>query len=108
MTKKFGPFLIVLSSVTSLKKQFKGSTSCFDKYTITVEHMGAFFRTWDVVENTNFWKKGNCFSEKNYMNNFSSFIEYDRPQKTFYSGPRVSLAINVGVIRSTLYDLGSQ
>ena len=41
--------------------------------TFTVELIRAFFRTWEVVENTIFEEKGNPSSEKKYLTSFNSY-----------------------------------
>ena len=43
--------------------------------TFIVKFKDNFCNTSDVVENTNFWEKGNLSSEKNHLTIFSHFIE---------------------------------
>ena len=55
MTKSFGPFFVVLSSVASLRKQFIGFHKLMWKLLWNFyEHV---FSTYEVVENTSFRKK---------------------------------------------------
>ena len=72
---------------------------------MVLEFIGAFFRTQEVVQNTNFWNKGNFSSEKNYLTNFSRIIEFDKPQGTVYKGQHGLLSLTVKLIRSILRDL---
>ena len=74
-------FFLVLSSVTNLKEQLLGSKRFIDShcgrysiFSVTPKRM---------LKIQIFEKKGICFSGKNYLNNFSGNIEYDKPQRTF-------------------------
>ena len=100
MSKDFGLFFLVLSSATNLKWQLVMVQKVF--WQLLWKLWDHFCNTYEVVENTTFSKKGNCFCEKNYLNSFSSFAEYDRPQRKIYGGPEGILAIVAEVLISIL------
>ena len=47
--------------------------------TIIVEVWGSFFRTWDIVEDTTFWKKGKLSSEEKTFAYFFSHYGTQKP-----------------------------
>ena len=66
-----------------------------------------FFRTWEVVEITNFWLKRSIFAvKKKLWPVFSRRMECNNSQWTSCKGPRSIVTINVVVMKSTLYDIG--
>ena len=82
MTKYFGKFFVVLSSVTSLKKHNIGVHKLFWQLQWNLwEHI---FRTWEVVENTSFWKKATFPAEKILWPIFGCNIEHDNCHGTVF------------------------
>ena len=69
MTKVFGPFLLVLSSVPPKGTIYKGPKALLTN----TFFIGALSRIWEVVEITIFWeKKVNLSSEKKLIDQFFS------------------------------------
>ena len=64
LTKVFGLFLLALSSVTNLRGQFVRVPKVF--WQILWKLWERFCNTDEIVETTNFWKRGNFFSKKNW------------------------------------------
>ena len=71
-----------------------------DFLTINVEVIRSFFKTKEVVENTNFWEKGNFLVYKYFFPVFSWTVECDKHQETFYKGHNYFWTFSVEVIRS--------
>ena len=71
MTKIFGRFFVVLSSVTSLRKQFKVFTSYSDNYCATYESL--FVGPEGLLKTKIFEKKRIISSEKNIVAHFFSW-----------------------------------
>ena len=70
MTKDFGPFFIVLSSVIHLTEQFKRAKSYSDNCSGTQK--SNFLGSKRLLKPQNFEKKGNLSSEKNLFDRFLS------------------------------------
>ena len=68
MKEVFGPFFLVLSSVTNLKGLFSGVHKLI--WQLLWNLFKHFSRTSEVVENTKFWKKGNISSEEKILADF--------------------------------------
>ena len=103
MTKDFGPFFIVLSSVTHLTEHFKRAKSYSDNYFGT--NRSNFLVPKKLLKTQNFDKKGKHSSEKTYLTNLSQNIDYDKTQRTLHKGPQGMLTTIVQMIRSFLRDL---
>ena len=86
ITKTFGPFLVVLSSVTSLGKQYMGVHKLIWQLLWNLSEQ--FFKTSEVTEIKNFWKKGKTSIEKNIVAFFSRSIEHDKSHGTILYGSR--------------------
>ena len=77
MTKDFGSFFIILSSVTSLKDQFTRVHKLFLPLLYFLQEN--FLRTYKVVENTFFWEKKATFQvNKNCLTNSVRIIEHKK------------------------------
>ena len=77
-----------------------------DVLTISVEVKRSFFRTWEVVESTTFWKKnGYCSNGKVFTPTICRIIDFNKPQGKTSKGPQGILKPTVEVIRSLLWDL---
>ena len=69
---------------------------------INVKVIRVFFRTREVAENTNFWKKGNFPVNKCICPIFSQIVECDKLEERIYKGWKDNLTITVVVKRSFL------
>ena len=89
MTKSFGGFFVVLSSVTSLKKHFIVFHKQFWQLLWNLfEH---FFRTYEVVENTNFQKKTILPVEKKLWHFFLVVSNMTNVMEEVYKDPEGNL-----------------
>ena len=86
MTKTFGHFFVVLSSVISLRKQYIGVHKLL--WHLLWNFWERFFRTCEVVKNKNFWKKAKFPLKKNIVAFFSSIVDISIVMKQFYMGTR--------------------
>ena len=68
MKKTFGPFFLVLSSAINLMGQFVMVQKVF--WQILWKLWGHFCNTYEVVENTTFWKKRQLFLWKKLFEQF--------------------------------------
>ena len=65
ITKVFRPIFLVLSSVTKTHGTHWKGPQAF--VTFTLQNKTAFFWTWEIVEITKFWKKGNLSSDEKIL-----------------------------------------
>ena len=101
--KEFSPIFSPLSSVANLTKQFIRVHKVFWQFLWKLQNH--IFRTHGVVENTNFWKKGNLSSEQKVLAHFSCIIEHDNCQGTNCKGSPGILTNFVQMVRSFRWDL---
>ena len=99
VTKDFGLFFLVLSSVANLKEHFKMSTRFYDNI---LHGLGSFLKT--KIESKNFWKMGCLSSEEKIWPSFSRIIESDNCHGAIYKGWQGILTNIVQTIRSFLED----
>ena len=73
--------------------------------TISLEKWDHFFRTWEFVENTFFWKKGKLSSEEKFLPILPSIIESDKPHGLISFISEASVPNTVERLRQFLQDL---
>ena len=78
MTKDFGLFVFVLSSVTNLKESFLGVEKVF--WILLWKLIDHVFNPWEGVQDTNFWKMNiPSFQWKKYIGpTFSPIFEQNK------------------------------
>ena len=103
MKKSFWPIFLLLSSVKNLKGQFILVQK--PVWQLPWETWDRFFRTWEIVENTFFWKKGKLSSEEKFLPFLPPIMECDKPQGTVSCSSEASLTSTVEKLRSFLQDL---
>ena len=82
MTKIFGPFFIVMSSVTSHMKQFIGVHKLLWKLLWNLQEHS--FSNYDVIEVKSIRKKAIVQAKKKLSPIFSDIIECVKPQWTIF------------------------
>ena len=103
MNKNFWTSFFVLSIMSSLRKKSMRVHKVFRQ--LLWKWWDLFCNTYEVVENTNFRRKGNVSSEENYLTNISRNIEYGKPHGAFCGGAQRLLTIFVQVKRPFHRDL---
>ena len=86
----------MLLSVTNLKELLMSVQEVFWFLGRKLENH--FCNTQEVVENTNFEKKGSSSNGRTFMPKFFCFIEYDKHQGTTYEGPKGILTFTAEVL----------
>ena len=85
--KVFGLFFLLLSSVMNLRRQFIVVQKLV--WQLPCNNNDRFIRTWEVVENTFFWKKKAIFPvKKRFCAFFSLYIGHNKSQDTDFDGPQ--------------------
>ena len=80
-TNVFAPYFLKFSSVINLRKRFIRARKIVWQ---VMSGNKSFSSTWEVAENTNFFKKGRFPENKYICPIFSQIVECDQPQETIY------------------------
>ena len=99
--KIFGPCFPLISNTTNVRKLSLRVTSCFGLYCGT--YRSILLGPKRLFKTQVFEEQGNLSTEKNSLTVFSRIIEYGKPQRTIYKGPKGLIAMTVEVIRSVLF-----
>ena len=86
----------MLLSVTNLRELLMSVQDVFWFLGRKLENL--FCNTQEVVENTKFEKQGSSSSGRTFMPKFFCIIEYDKPQRTTYEGPKGILTFTAEVL----------
>ena len=105
MTKFFSPFFLVLSSLTNLKEQLLMVLSLIWQSLWTFWELFSGPMRLLITQSVEKKNKAIFPVKKKYLNIFSPFIEFDKPQRTNYSGPQSILTLVVQMTWTFLWDL---